>query len=92
MFRSKNKIAGKVTFHIVNFIKNYSVFENGMKVAHAAKSNNYRWSRGCEEIKYRKTNIPVYLNVNAKNTKPVNIGTNVRCYYALSFTYNFEKP
>ena len=74
-FRAENKAAGKYTFHILNFIKNYSVFDNGMKICVAEKSEGFKWHRGGEDIKYRKTNIPVY---NSKSGKK---------YYSLSFTY-----
>ena len=65
-----------------------------MKICRAAKSDSFRWIRGCEEIKYRKTNIPIYQNGNPKNDKKNGNGTNsnVRCYYSLSFSYNFDKP
>lgn len=51
-----------------------------MKVCVAKKSEDYRWHRGGENIKYRKTNIPIY---NAKRGSG-------RCYYALTFSYEFN--
>lgn len=49
-----------------------------MKICIAKKSEDFRWERGGEEIKYRKTNIKVSQNKNKR-------------YYALSFTFNFDK-
>ena len=45
-FRVRNKNPGKYTFHILNFIKNYSVFDNGMKICIAKKSEGFQWHRG----------------------------------------------
>ena len=52
-FKTINKNPGKVTFHILNFVKSYSVFSNGMKICLACKSNGYKWVRGGLDIKYR---------------------------------------
>lgn len=76
-FKTINKIPGKVTFHILNFIKSYSIFSNGMKICYASKSNGYTWCRGCSDIKYRQTNIS--LGVKKSN----------KYYYSLSFSYTY---
>jgi len=79
-FKTINKLVGKVTFHILNFVKKYSVFESGMKICMASKSNGYKWIRGGTEIKYRETNIPI-------TTKKSD-----RFYYALSFCHHYTTP
>lgn len=45
-FRVNNKKCGQYFFHILNFIKNYSVFENGMKICVAKRSSDFKWHRG----------------------------------------------
>ena len=56
-FRVLNKQKGKLTFHFLNFFKDYSSFEYGMQICMASRSNNYTWERGGYDIKYRRTNI-----------------------------------
>lgn len=51
-----------------------------MKICIATKSNGYKWMRGCTDIKYRETNIPIS---NKKNDK---------FYYALTFSYTYTVP
>ena len=41
-----NKLKGKVTFNILNLLKNYSAYENGMKINICSQSNDYTWTRG----------------------------------------------
>jgi hypothetical protein len=65
---------GRARLHILNFFKNYSSYENGMKVLVCSQSNGFTWRRGCEDITYRRTNLAI---AGEKN------------YYALSFTFDF---
>lgn len=51
-----------------------------MKICYASKSNNYKWARGCYDIKYRKTNIPIWIKKSDK------------FYYALSFSFTYNIP
>ena len=74
-FRVHNKqMKGKLRFHILNFFKNYSSYENGMKILYCTSSNNYKWTRGCEDIIYSKTNIKIQGE---------------KYHYALSFSFSF---
>ena len=72
------KEAGTYTFRILNFTKNYSIFESGLKICYASNRKDYCWTRGCTNIKYLKTNIPI-----SKSSS--------KYYYSLTFNYVFEK-
>ena len=65
---------GRVRFHILNLLKNYSSFESGMKVSVSRESNGYCWERRGEDIKYLKNNIKIGPE---------------KTYHTLSFTYDF---
>ena len=71
-----HQYVGRVRFHILNFLKNYSSFQNGMKVAVCRQSNHHTWERQCEDIKYLKNNV----KIGGEKT-----------YHTLSFTYTFER-
>ena len=43
----------KVRFNVVNFTKSSSLYNNGMKICISKRSNNYEWTKGCEDISYR---------------------------------------
>jgi cytosolic carboxypeptidase protein 2/3 len=47
-----------------------------MKILFCCESNNHTWSRGCEDITYRKTNIKV---------------SGDKYHYALTFSYEFNQ-
>lgn len=67
---------GPVRFNIVNLVKPYSSYEDGLRVLVFRKGV---WERGCSDISYRRNTLP-------RNSE------SLLFYYSLSFTYEFERP
>lgn len=53
-----------------------------MRVSWCSRSTGLSWSRGGEDIRYRKTNIP---------SSSFPLSSSSRCYFALSFTFEFKE-
>ena len=65
---------GAYTFHIVNYVKPFSMFKVGMKPCVLIVGKSARWERGGYNIEYRKNSIPLREGEN---------------YYTFSFSYDF---
>lgn len=63
--------AGSFTFHIVNYVKPFSMFRVGMKPCVYSTSKG-RWERAGTDIEYRRNSVPFGES---------------ETYYTLSFTY-----
>jgi hypothetical protein len=76
-FRVHNgKLRGRVRFHILNLLKNYSSFESGMKISQCRESSGYCWARGGEDITYLRNNVKLHQD---------------KTYYTLSFSFLFDR-
>jgi hypothetical protein len=71
---SAGGIAGSFTFHIVNYVKPFSMFRVGMKPCICSPTRGGRWERAGVGIDYRRNSIPFSESDN---------------YYTFSFTYEF---
>lgn len=59
MVPPKHLVGQKITFNIVNFTKNFSLYSQGMRVCIRSYGNNayLDWERGGDDIKYGKSKI-----------------------------------
>lgn len=67
--------AGTYTFHIVNYVKPFSMFRVGMKPCVYSPSRGSKWERAGTDIDYRRNSLPYEQDEN---------------YYTLSFSYEFQ--
>lgn len=69
----------------MNFTKSSSLYHNGMKICISKRSsNNYEWTKGCEDITYKPSlhGRPRDFNGSQIFSKP---------YFQLSFVYTFTE-
>lgn len=72
----------KVTFNIMNFTKDESLYNSGMRVVLAKRSNGYKHERGGQDISYFRSRLIRRRSANHKK---------VRYYYQLRFSYVFDQ-
>lgn len=70
-----------IQFTVRNFTKDSSLYDYGMRIAIAKKSQNYTWFKAGDEIKYGRSNL-----VRRSNIDPML----VQYYYSLKFKYTFD--
>ena len=68
-------------FNVVNFTKDSSLYEQGMRICIAKRSTGYEWFRGGEDIVYEQSHLIKKFSRD-KNK--------IKYYYKLSFSYHFD--
>lgn len=74
----------RVKFNVVNFTKDESLYNLGMRVCISRESANYRWFKGGDDISYKLSHITRQPGAEGGVHKG-------KTYFMLSFTYEFPK-
>jgi hypothetical protein len=69
-----------VQFTVCNFTKETSLYNHGMRIAIAKKSQDYLWFKAGEDIQYKRSNI-----IRKQNAEGF-----LQYYYSMKFKYTFE--